>query len=261
VQYLFREKAITSASILSPAPHAVEAFRFAAAHKVCAGIHLTLSNDFSPLSAMRPEPSVILSRNSAFPEQSEISRASASAEVLCRELQAQVELADALGAPVTHLDSHQGCVLGLDNGSDVLLDFVWGLCISRGIPFKLPRRIIHVHEFQQSFRDRMALHLRKAEDKGIPLIDDLIVPEYGLLPGQTYSSFKDEVLSALKLLEPGTVTELTLHPALPNEALKREASHWLKREWEFRLCLDKDLQACIHSENIRLIPWKRLSLN
>lgn len=253
ISLLFQKQAITSASILTAAPEAQEACRFAAVHQVCAGVHLALSGPLAPPAGTWD------SSDLPGKETADLKKPEAGGDVAAPffSLLSQVKHAYSQGVRVTHLDCHQGSVLGIDNDDDRLLEFVWALCREYGVPFKLPRQIVNVPDFSPSFRERMSRHLDWAEAKGIPLIDDLIVPEYQLLPDEDYSSYKAGVLQALKSLRPGFVTELTLHPAAPDAQLESQDRNWTKRVWEFQICLDEDFRQTVRDEGIRLIPWKR----
>ncbi|MDF2925536.1 MAG: hypothetical protein K0R57_4450 [Paenibacillaceae bacterium] len=256
VQILFRMKAITSASIIAGGPASAEACRYAAETGVCAGVHLALSSEFPPLSPLEQIPS-LLTGNEEFHPLPILEEKAVHNEIF-RELLTQLEYVADWGIAVSHLDCHKGCVLGLNSSrSNPWLDFVWQMCADRHIPFKLPRGIMHAPGFSDSFRQRMKGHWAKAVNLGLPLIDDLIVPPFQLLPGEDYPAYKEQILHALRRITAGTVVELTLHPALPDHLLKDTDSHWIKREWEFRLCLDADFRGTIRSEGIRLIPWKR----
>lgn len=132
------------------------------------------------------------------------------------------------------------------------------LCREYRLPFKLPRQIKHAPGLPPEVRVRLANLVAWLESQEIPLIDDLIVPDYSILPGEDYLLYKSRILNALSALKPGTITELTLHPAFPDGQFKNAASHWSKREWEYRLPLDPDFRELLRQRNIILTSWRDL---
>jgi predicted glycoside hydrolase/deacetylase ChbG (UPF0249 family) len=174
------------------------------------------------------------------------------------EANAQIRFLLAAGIRLTHVDTHQGCLLGIHSGDDRLFPVIRQLCQEYRLPFKLPRKIKHAPGLSPEVRTRLTNLAEWLELEGIPLIDDLIVPDYCLVPGEDYAQYKNAILSALSALKPGTITELTLHPAFPDGQLKVAGSHWHKREWEYRLPLDPDFRELLRQRNIVLTSWKDL---
>lgn len=258
VQALFLRNAITSASVLAGGAVAEEACTFANHHSgLCVGVHLSLATDIPPISGAEDIPSLLTGNSPVFSPLPALEQTAQDEEVF-HELRQQIVFLLNRHVHVSHLDCHQGCVLGLHTGHDRWMDYIWRLCRELAMPFKLPRGIIHALEFSPVFRQRMARHLQLADSLGLPLIDDLIVPPFRLLPGEEYSTYKRQILDALRRIQPGTTVELTLHPALPGRKLKQADSHWIKREWEYRLCLDEDFTETLDKEQIRLTSWREL---
>lgn len=258
IHSLIRQQAITSASMLAVGPAVREACHFAALHRsFCTGAHLSLSFGHFPIAPAQSVPS-LTDRGGAFLRPlSALEQKGDSAEIGL-EINAQIRFLLAAGVRLTHLDSHQGCLLGIHSGDERLFPVIRQLCRDYRLPFKLPRQTVHTPALPPVVRTRLVGLVDWLEKQQIPLIDDLIVPDYHIVPGEDYNQYKNGILRALSTLMPGTITELTLHPALPDERMKEADSHWLKREWEYRIALDEDFRGMLRERNVVLTSWSDL---
>lgn len=258
IHSLIREDAITSASILAGGLAVGEACRFAALHPgFCTGAHLSLSSGHSPLAYGRSIIRRTGGQGAFLSPLSVLEKEGEPADILL-ETKAQIRFLLAAGIRLTHVDTHEGCLLGIHSGDQRLFPVIRQLCQEYRLPFKLPRRIQHAPGLPPGVRARLGSMVEWLESQGIPLIEDLIVPDYPIMPGEDYTLFKNGILSALSALKPGTITELTLHPALPDRQLKADESHWIKREWEYHLPLDPDFRELLWQQNIVLTSWREL---
>lgn len=249
IMRLFHAGAITSASLMPPAERAEEAVFFAAEHpEYRVGVHLTLTGPWKPIAPTSSVKSLLTKEGTFHPDVAEL-ESRASADEVAVEIRHQIEWALKRGWKPSHLDTHQGCALGLATGRDDL-NHIFTLCREFGIPFKLPRRSPDQPFFTDASRKRFKAFIRASERYGLIYLDDLVVPPYEQVPGEDYSSFKQTVITALQTTKPGT-TELTLHPAMPDEELRRMTSHWAKREWEYRLCLDPEFRRLLHEHHMQ----------
>lgn len=259
IHSMIRQKTITSASLLAGGPTAAEACRFAARNKnFCTGAHLSLSCAHSPLARVQAIPSLTDGHGSFLNSLTQLEKVGNPCEILL-EMDAQIRLLLNSGIRLTHLDTHQGCMLGIHSGDERLFPVIRQLCLDYRLPFKLPRQTLHTPALPQAVRTRLGGLLEWLEEQRLPLIDDLIVPEYRLLPGEDYNQYKNGILHALSALKPGTTTELTLHPALPDEQMKEADGHWIKREWEFQIALDEDFRKLLKERSIVLTSWSKLT--
>ena len=256
---LFQKEAITSTSIIIPCPAAIESLNKGDIQTIKqVGVHLTLSSaenqGYKPMYPDNRLHSLVSLDNNFFKDIAYI-ESNADFDEVRFELQAQIEYAISRGIDPTHLDSHAGSIMGLCTGRD-FLEITLDLCYEYQLPFNLPRRIIMqpflTKEQKERFLDRISL----AERRGIILIDDLISLPY-FLGNANYDSVKVQFMTMIVNLKPG-ITQLTVHPSIITEDLKRLTNCYMEREMEFRLLCDQDIMQLYEKENIKLISWKDL---
>lgn len=251
---LFQKEAITSTSIMIPCPAAIDALNKGDLQAIKqVGIHLTLSSaENQGYKPTHPHNSLINSENDFFKDIAYI-ESNADLDEVRFELQAQIEYAISRGIAPTHLDSHAGSIMGLCTGRDFLV-ITLDLCYKYQLPFNLPKRIIMQPFLNEEQRERFSDRIRLAERQGIFLIDDMISLPYCHGNGD-YESVKAQFIAMIENLKPG-ITQLTVHPSIITEELKRLSNCYMEREMEYRLLCDQDIMQLFEKENIKLISWK-----
>ncbi|SDW19703.1 hypothetical protein SAMN05518855_1001616 [Paenibacillus sp. CF384] len=153
VSKLFASRAISSASIMMPCPGAREAAQLclqdANSH---IGIHLTLSSEqthpYQPVYQKGSLSSLVTADGFFHSDLSYIEHHGDPEEIRC-ELEAQIQLALALGIDPTHLDSHGGTIMGLAGGRD-FLEIAIDLCENTDFPLTCRNASWSSHLFHQS---------------------------------------------------------------------------------------------------------------
>lgn len=173
-----------------------------------------------------------------------------------RELRGQIEAALSLGIVPTHMDNHQGSVMGLNGGAD-FLDIVFELCLEYELPFRLPVQITEQPFIGETVKDMLRLRIEAARTMGIALPDDLIGMPYPLGTGENYDKMKAELIRAIRGARPG-ITEIVVHPEQPIANVPSANSHFAKRELEYRLLSDPDIRTLLANEGVRLLSWNHL---
>ncbi|CAG7653753.1 polysaccharide deacetylase family protein [Paenibacillus allorhizosphaerae] len=249
---LFEQRAVTSASLMVPAGSVCQAVEAAKRLEHAAvGVHLTLTGPYAPVAPLADVGSLLTEQGRFHDDPAALEQRADPGEVR-RELQSQVERALALGLDPTHLDSHQGSVLGLAGGRDYL-DIIFDLCEAHRLPFLLPKRIVEQPFIAAEHRRRFAARIESADLRGILLIDDMIAFPFAVQDGETYERYKSGVASALKRLKPG-ITQFTLHPALG--PVSKHVPDAQKREMEYRIFLDQEIRQLLRDERIIPISWR-----
>lgn len=259
---LLREGVISSATLMTPCPWAPEAARAAADNpQYDVGVHLTLTSEWK-LYKWGPvtrdaDVSSLITPEGYFPAKCrEVEERADSAQVKT-ELRNQVLLAMRLGVDPTHLDNHMGSVYGIACGRDFLREAI-DLCAEFRLPFRLPRQLGDSGrkmspEMRKTYEDRIVY----ADASGIALIDHLLGLPYSLEEKETYESFKSKMIDTLRRLQPG-VSEVIIHPFFATGELKAITGQWEKRQMEYEMFRDPDVQRVIREEKIHMINWKML---
>ncbi|MGZ9583703.1 ChbG/HpnK family deacetylase [Paenibacillus marinisediminis] len=247
-----------STSLIVPADEVQEATELCnKLHNPQVGIHLTLTGAHQPVSPSDQVDSLV-DENGYFHSDSYEVEIKADREQVRLELQSQIEKAISLGIDPTHLDNHQGSLLGLMTGRD-FIDAVFDICEMYGLPFLFPRNIVEKPFFTNEQKARFSQIIQLADDRNIPLIDDMITPPYQLQEGETYESFKVMMMKAMKDMKPG-ITQVVIHPETTewNSDGSSSAAGNIKRVMEYRLFTDPELWSFIQQEGISIVTWKEI---
>ncbi|WP_438445002.1 ChbG/HpnK family deacetylase [Gorillibacterium sp. sgz5001074] len=253
---LLREGAVTSASLMAPG-RTVEAAAEACVRQGLGsiGVHLTLTGvgqlRLAPVYRSR-DLRTLTDEEGFFHRNAGVLERTADPEEVRLELDAQIRAVLDLGVKPSHLDSHEGSVLGLATGRDYL-DIVLELCEVYGLPFLLPAGMAEHPLFDAGDRARFAARIAAARARGIPLIDGIISLPYRLESGVDYAGAKRRMLGLLQEVKPG-ITQWTVHPSLPSGEPEEEAGR--EREWEYRLVQDPEVRGALLQAGVRLISWR-----
>ncbi|WP_052091865.1 polysaccharide deacetylase family protein [Paenibacillus sp. FSL H7-0357] len=259
IMNLYQADAINSSMIMMPGPWAKEAAEYAKNHhNVNVGIHLTLTSSlpaykWGPVTRSSRIQSLITAEGYFWEHAAHVEER-ATAEAIRTEIRSQIEMALTLGIEPTHLDSHEGSLLGLSRGRD-FLEIVFDLCQEYRLPFKLPVNIVNQSFLDLEMRELMTERIESARKRGILLIDDLINLPYHLEQGEDYDIAKVKMMEAIKGVG-GGITEVVIHPALNTYEMRAITPHWKKREIEYLLFMDEDIHRLLQTEKIQLTSWK-----
>ncbi|MGM0882327.1 MAG: polysaccharide deacetylase family protein [Bacillota bacterium] len=260
IMKLFHSRSITSASLMVPCAAMQDAALFCKRNNQAdIGIHLTLTsteNDRCKPVFQGYRLDSLVTEDGYFHADPLLVEQLAKPEQVKLELQAQIEMALALGVDVTHLDSHAGSVMGIYTGRD-FLEIVFDLCEQFQLPFNLPKEIVNQPFFSKDQKKRFANSISLAESRGIPLIDDQCGLSYHLEAGDNYEDMKKELTAQIVSLKPG-LTQIVTHPAITSKELISLTPHFEKREMEYNLFSDPQIIALFQEEQIKLISWKRV---
>lgn len=261
IQQLLIEGTVSSATIMMPCGWSREAALWSAAHPhLDVGIHLTLTSEWEPYKwgpvTRDGNISSLVTKEGHFPQDVLTFEQQADPKHVKLELINQIEMALASGLEPTHLDNHMGSLYGLATGKH-FLDIVFELCVRYRLPFRLPRRIPLDMKGSPALEAVLQQVSAQADALGIIILDDLVGLPFRAEPDESYDSYKQQMIALLRNLKPG-ISELILHPALANDELKAIHPHHAKREWEFFIFRDPDIQQLLADEGIQQIGWRDL---
>ncbi|AZS13443.1 polysaccharide deacetylase family protein [Paenibacillus lutimineralis] len=261
VQRLFQEGIISSSTIMMPCGWAKEAAVWSANHnEYDVGVHLTFTSEWSgykwgPVTRNGDVRSLV-TKEGYFPTDCKTFEEQAEPEQVRLEIVNQIEAALAMGVNPTHLDNHMGSLYGLATGKQ-FLDVVFEICAWYGLPFRMPRALPDMEKIPPEAIEVTNQVTALADRMGVVILDHLIGLPFGKLPGETYDSYKQSMIEVLQNLQPG-VSEILIHPAIASEELKAVHHEWEKRQWDYELFRDQEVQQVIEEQGIVRTSWNAL---
>ncbi len=259
IRQLHASKRITSTSLLATAACATDAAAIALETGLPAGIHWTLYSEWQeePFPAAAAAVPSLLQGGLLPADGGKQARKARSLDVT-RELDAQASSLMKRGIPIDHADSHGVTLYGM-NGRLFFLS-AFRLCKKFRLPFRFPRNGLFLKRQLGSEPSKVirAAHrtiVMLANLHHILLPDDMLTNPYTVKQICSYENLRDFYLREIKELKSG-VTELFLHPSLPDPVLSKRTPEWQKREWEYRLLTEPEFHDLIRAEGIRLVSWK-----
>jgi hypothetical protein len=252
IKELLENKLITSTSLMAVAPEAMDATEFARRVSFPVGVHITLNSDEKDLyPSLTGAPS--LGKDGLWYESKNLTFKAKHKDVRA-ELEAQYQYIINSGAKVDHADSHCGTVYGI-NGRRFFLD-AFDFCKEHNLPFRFPKTVGFL-ERQLGMKipapvvKIQQMIVRSAEKRGVKLLDDLVSNPWSMDKIKDYDTLRKYYLDAVDNCIDG-VTEIFLHPALPNESYGKE---WQKRDFEYQLLKSGDLLTRAKEKDVQVVSW------
>lgn len=253
IKELLEKRLITSTSLMSAAPEAEDATDFAKDISFPVGVHITLNSDDEKklYPSLTGAPS--LGKNGLWHESKNLTL-KAKREDVRKELEAQYRYIVDKGAKVDHADSHCGTVYGI-NGRRFYLD-AFDFCKEHKLPFRFPKTVGFIErqlgiKVPSPVTKIQQMMVSSAEKRGVKLLDDLVSNPWSMDRIKDYETLRRYYLDAVDNCIDG-VTEIFLHPALPNEKLDKE---WQKRVFEYKLLKSGDLLERAKDNGIDIVGW------
>ena len=261
IRQLYAFKRITFASLLATASCTMDAASIALETNLPTGVHWTLYSEwqeemFPAAAGAEIVPSLLA--NGLLPADSGLQAGKARAGEVTRELDAQALSLLKRGIPIDHADSHGGTLYGM-NGRLFFLS-AFRLCRKYRLPFRFPRNGFFLKrqlgsEPSPVIRAAHRVIVALADMHHVLLPDDMLTNPYSVKQIGSYEALREYYLREIRKLKSG-VTELFLHPSLPDPVLGNRTSEWQKREWEYCLLMEPEFHGLIRSEGILLVSWK-----
>ncbi len=253
IKSLLQKGLITSTSLMSVAPEAEDAANFAKDVSFSVGLHITLNSDDKTELYPSITGAASLGKEGLWHEGMKLTFKAKRKDVRA-ELEAQYQYLLTNGASVDHADSHCGTVYGI-NGRRFYLD-AFDFCREHNLPFRFPKTVgflerqigmkipVPIVKIQQMI-------VSSGEKRGVKLLTDLVSNPWSIERIKNYDNLRKYYLDAVDNCLEG-VTEIFLHPALPNDIYGKE---WLKREFEYQLLKSGDLLQRAKEKNITVVGW------
>jgi chitin disaccharide deacetylase len=245
----------TSWSVMMPCSWVPEIAKYLKQHpEVDSGLHLTLTAEWnlyrwSPLAGKPKVPGLVDDEGCLWPNVMQVAT-HATADEIEAEIRAQVDRAEKLGLPITHLDSHMGTLFAR---ADYFERFA-KVGIEKGIPIlAVSGDGPHVQQENPEATKALRPWMIKIWNAGLPVLDDLHTGSYGWKPEEKTA----KLLALLKELKPG-VTEILFHASIPTDEFPLITSSSESRHADTKALTDPGVKKLIQDRGIILTTWKEL---
>lgn len=247
--------AASSWAVMMPCPWVPEIARYLREHPaVDSGLHLALTSEWQiyrwgPLAGKSQVPGLVDAEGCLWRSVQEVA-AHATPDEIEREIRAQVDRAEILGVPITHLDSHMGTLFARPDYFERYMKV--------GIEKQIPILAIGGHATHTLLENPNAgSQLRplipKIWNAGLPVIDDLHTGSYGWKPAEK----AEKLLALLAELKPG-VTEILFHASRPTEDFPIITGSSESRLADLKALTDPRVKKLLQDRGILLTTWREL---
>jgi chitin disaccharide deacetylase len=215
---------------------------------------LTLTSEWKPyrwgpLAGKAAVPGLVDSQGCLWPSVEQVAT-HASADEVETELRAQMDRAEQLGIPITHLDSHMGTLFARPDYFERFAK----LGIEKGLPIlAMGGQGPYVQKENPEAAGKLRPLVAKIWNAGLPVIDDLHTDSYTWKPEEKTQKF----IALLKELKPG-VTEIIFHASIPTDDFPLITSSSVSRLADTKALTDPEVKKVIQERGIILTTWKEL---
>ncbi|HKS37274.1 MAG TPA: polysaccharide deacetylase family protein [Verrucomicrobiae bacterium] len=245
----------TSWSVMMPCPWVPEIAHYLKAHpEVDCGLHLTLNSEWAsyrwgPLAGKAQVPGLVDDEGCLWRNVAQVTR-KATPDEIETEIRAQIDRAETLGIPITHLDSHMGTLLAR---SDYFERFV-KVGVEKQIPVLcVGSHMTHALQGHRETAARLQPWVKKIWNAGLPVIDDIHTDSYGWKPEEK----TDKLLALLHELQPG-ITEILFHASLPTEDFPLITDSSGSRHADLKALTDPRVRELIQERGVIRTTWREL---
>ncbi len=218
------------------------------------GLHLTLTSEWKsyrwgPVAGKSQVPGLVDNEGCLWRSVPQV-LAKASADEIETEIRAQIDRAESMGIPITHLDSHMGTLFSHPE--------YFGRYVKVGIEKKIPILAPGGHLTYATKENGAAVQALKpfvqlVWNAGLPVIDDLHTDSYGWATDEK----PVRLAQLLKDLKPG-ITEILFHASEPSDVFPLITGSSASRKGDLEALTSPLVRKTIEEENIILTTWKEL---
>ena len=245
----------TSWSVMMPCSWVPEIAKYLKQHpEVDSGLHLTLTSEWSPYRwgplAGKPKVPGLVDEEGCLWQNVPKVVANATADEIEVEIRAQIDRAETLGMPITHLDSHMGTLFARPDYFERFAK----VGIEKGIPIlAIGGHATHALQENPESSGKLRPWVPKIWNAGLPVIDDLHTGSYGWKPAEK----TEKLLTVLKELKPG-ITEILFHSSIPTDDFPLVTTSSASRLADTKALTDPAVKKLIQERGIILTTWKEL---
>lgn len=245
----------TSWAVMMPCSWVPDIAHYLKKHpEVDSGLHLTLTSEWEayrwgPLAGKTQVPGLVDPEGCLWRNIAGVVTKGSPDEVE-REIRAQIDRAETMGLPITHLDSHMGTLFARPEFFERF--------VRVGIEKQIPILAIGGHATYTRIENPEAVGkvqeiIPKIWNAGLPVLDDLHTGTYGWKAGEKTT----RLLALLAELKPG-ITEILFHASRPTEDFPVITGSSESRFADLKALTDPAVKKLIQDKGIVLTTWKEL---
>lgn len=245
----------TSWSVMMPCAWVPEIAKYLKQHpEVDSGLHLTLTSEWSlyrwlPVAGKPKVPGLVDAEGCLW-QSVEKTATHASPDEIETEIRAQLDRAEQLGIPITHLDSHMGTLFARPDYFERFAK----VGMEKGIPIlAIGGHATYALKENPEAAGKLRPWIPKIWNAGLPVIDDLHTDSYVWKPEEK----TEKLIALLKELKPG-VTEILFHASIPTDDFPLITTSSASRLADTRALTDPAVKKLIQERGIILTTWKEL---
>ena len=253
------EGLITSWSVMMPCSWVPEINEYLKANpEVCSGLHLTLTCEWDkyrwrPVAGPEQVPGLLDEDGYMWGSVRQVAE-NATPDEFETEIRAQIALAERMGMPVSHLDTHMGTVFATEE----FIQRYITVGMEKQIPVLIPGG--HMKLLRQESDAELLEHvdaIRMLAEmvwaSGLPVLDDLHASAYDWKTEDKTERF----IALLRELGPG-VTQIIIHATTRTDNFDEISGSGITRQGDLNAMLDPKLKEFIEEEGIILTSWREL---
>lgn len=247
---------VTSVSAMMPCPWVPDWAAYMKENPdVDMGLHLTLTSEYDgyrwgPVAGKQAVPTLVDEQGCLW-DNVPLAREHASPDDVEKEIRAQIDRAETMGLPITHLDSHMGTLF-----TPEFIDRYVKVGIEKQIPILMAGPVNPGDAPEGSRAAMMAGVAQRVWDGGLPVIDHVHGDSYDWKTtdiDEKVAHFVD----AIKNLEPG-ITEMIIHCTKPDDVIGVINGNRDFLYGDYYAMIDPRVKAAIEEEGIILSTWREL---
>lgn len=242
-------------SVMMPCPWVPDIAAYLKKHPdVDSGLHLTMTSEWEayrwpPLSGKPAVPGLVDGQGCLWSNVVDVVTHATPDEVE-QEIRAQIERAENLGMPITHIDSHMGTLFAKREFFERYLK----VGIEKQIPILIAGgHLTYVSKENPEVVKQLGQVVELAWSAGLPVLDDIHTDSYGWKTIDKVDKFAE----VLKTLKPG-VTEIILHCSKPTEDFPFITTSSDVREGDMLAMTSAKLKKVVQDEGIIITTWREL---
>ncbi len=247
---------LTSGSTMMPCGWVPEFAAYLKKHpEIDNGLHLTLNAEWEnyrwlPVAGRDAVPSLADEQGCLWDNVQQVATYGTPDEVE-REIRAQIERAERMGIPITHIDSHMGALFARED----FFERYMKVGIEKQIPIlMMGGHMTYVLQENADALEKIRGAAERVWEAGLPVLDDLHTGMYDITD---LESKRTELIRILRSLKPG-VTQIIMHCTRPTDEFDRISPSGPKRLADLQVMTDPEVKKVIEEEGIILSTWREL---